>query len=127
MDNRASRRLRSHHAKRACLERALPLPGFLIAAIIALVLQSLVVQTHIHRWSKSLDGSAVATDSQGTEQPPIPGDGRDSIDCALCQHGPSGPYLAPTGVVTGLPGTANAESVALGESASSPRARSHSW
>ena len=131
MESRAARRMSAHHVGRARHERVRPLSGFLIAAIIALAVQSLVVQTHIYRWSRAVVGAGLAVDlgrqGSGPEQTPNPSEPREAADCALCQHGLSGFYLTPSVASLPFQSDTNSQTIVHGESGSSERALSHAW
>jgi hypothetical protein len=134
----------SRHGKQRLRRRAqplfrLPAPSracFVLLALVAVLIQSLVVQTHIHHTvaavsygnpSTGLTTLAAPDKSPTLPHAPIKGDD-DSSSCALCQaftH--SGQFLHSATILSFVPLWQSAESATIIVAAPVRFALSHSW
>jgi hypothetical protein len=105
-----------------------------LVAVLAMMLQSFVVQTHVHRAGEAGFISAIADDTAGKAAPAgkAPADkipaNDDPANCPLCQEfGHNGAFVAPTAAVLALPFYIHLSLIVFHQPAPAVRALSHAW
>lgn len=135
MANRESRR-RNFRLARLTTARRAPFARRLVVllAVLAMALQSLVVQTHVHRTDApgaaalaSIDQSAAAAPSGKTAPDKFPIH-EDPANCPLCQEfHHTGSFVAPTTAVLALPLSIHLSLIVFADPVLALRVLSHDW
>jgi hypothetical protein len=105
-----------------------------LLAFLALAIQTLVVQTHVHRAGEQGIISVLATDQTAKADPSgkTPVDkfpaNEDPVNCPLCQEfHHSGAFVSPTAAVLALPFYVHLSLIVFNQPVIAVRALSHSW
>lgn len=135
MENRHSRRSEGRGAR---LVRARRAPfmrrAAVLLAVLAMMLQNFVVQTHVHRPGENGIISAISGDVAAKAEPAgkAPKDkfpiNEDPANCPLCQEFQhNGAFVAPGAAVLALPFYVRVSLIVFRQPALAVRALSHAW
>jgi hypothetical protein len=102
-----------------------------LLALLALGIQGLVLQPHIHAQPSDAALASIAIDGPGDSDNGSPAHNPidpDQSDCPLCQSAhQSGHYLKPTAAVFALDLSVNYRTIDLAQTPARPQTVSHSW